>query len=167
VRVVVGIEYPWLPVKCNKCKSFGHLAYACTKVEKQVWIPKRTEPVRKDMPKQDVSVLKQTAGVRIVSAPKVVAKDQWTEIRSARKTPIAKPSVRDSPHWTNSFHLLARADGRFEAGEVRGSGAVSTSLQKVIEHALNEENANLLIDKGKGIMGEDEEVLMRGFSPTT
>jgi hypothetical protein len=72
------------------------------------------------MPKQDVSVLKQTVGVRIVSAPKVVAKDQWTKVRSARKTPIAKHSVRDSPHWTNSFHLLARADGRFEAGEVRG-----------------------------------------------
>jgi hypothetical protein len=28
VRVVVGIEYPWLPVKCKKWKSFGHLAYA-------------------------------------------------------------------------------------------------------------------------------------------
>jgi hypothetical protein len=22
-RRVVGIEYPWLPVKCKKCKSFG------------------------------------------------------------------------------------------------------------------------------------------------
>ena len=33
-RVVVGIEYPWLPVKCKKCKSFGHLSHACSKVEK-------------------------------------------------------------------------------------------------------------------------------------
>jgi hypothetical protein len=29
-RGVVGIEYPWLPVKCKKCKSFGQLNYACT-----------------------------------------------------------------------------------------------------------------------------------------
>lgn len=45
VRIVVGIEYPWLPIKYKKCKSFGHLAYACTKVEKQVWLPKRVEPI--------------------------------------------------------------------------------------------------------------------------
>ena len=29
-RVVVGIEFPWLPVKCKKCKSFSQLTYACT-----------------------------------------------------------------------------------------------------------------------------------------
>jgi hypothetical protein len=63
--------------------------------------------------------------------------------------------------------LLARIDGRFESGQVRGSDQISQSLQKVIEDALNEENANLLNDKGKSKMEEDEEVLMRGFSPTT
>jgi hypothetical protein len=74
--------------------------------------------------------------------------------------------VRESQHWTNSFHLLARADGKFESGKARGSGAFSNSLQKVIENALSEENESFLINKGKGKMGEDEEVLMRGFSPT-
>jgi hypothetical protein len=44
-KVVVGIEYPWLPVKCKKCKSFGHLSDACSKVDKQVWLPKKPEPV--------------------------------------------------------------------------------------------------------------------------
>jgi hypothetical protein len=44
-RVVVGVEYPWLPVKCKKCKSFGHLTFSCTKVEKQVWVPRRHEPI--------------------------------------------------------------------------------------------------------------------------
>jgi hypothetical protein len=48
--------------------------------------------------------------------------------------------------------LLARADGRFESREVRGSDQFSQSLQKVIEDALNEENANLLKDKGKSKM---------------
>jgi hypothetical protein len=47
-RVVVGIEYPWLALKCKKCKSFGHLSHSCTKIEKQVWIPKRVEPVQKN-----------------------------------------------------------------------------------------------------------------------
>jgi hypothetical protein len=39
IPVTVGIEYPWIPIKCNKCKLFGHAAHACTKVEKAVWIP--------------------------------------------------------------------------------------------------------------------------------
>jgi hypothetical protein len=33
-RVIVGVEYPWIPVKCKKCKTFGHLAHTCTKIEK-------------------------------------------------------------------------------------------------------------------------------------
>jgi phage FluMu protein Com len=51
-RVVVGIEYPWIPIKCMKCKSFGHLAHTCTKVEKssrfqkgQLWSLNRMELV--------------------------------------------------------------------------------------------------------------------------
>jgi hypothetical protein len=43
-KVAVGIEYPWLPVKCKKCKAFGHLAHTSTKIEKQIWLPKRTNP---------------------------------------------------------------------------------------------------------------------------
>jgi hypothetical protein len=165
-KVVVGIEYPWLPVKCKKCRSFGHLTYACTKIEKQVWVPRRSEPVQQDLPKHNGFVAKKVTDVMIVT-PGIVAKDQWNEVKSTRKTPIFEPSVHDNQrHWTNSFHLLARADGNFESGKVRGSGDVSNSLQNVIEHALNEESVNLLLSKGKGKMGEDEEVLMRGFSPT-
>jgi hypothetical protein len=33
VKVTVGIEYPWLPVKCKKCRSFGHLSHNCTRME--------------------------------------------------------------------------------------------------------------------------------------
>lgn len=45
---VVGIEYPWMPVKCKKCSVFGHLTRECgapgdpghgTKIKKQ-WKPK-------------------------------------------------------------------------------------------------------------------------------
>ena len=42
-KVPVGIEYPWLPVKCKKCKAFGHLTHTSTKIEKQIWLPKRTD----------------------------------------------------------------------------------------------------------------------------
>jgi hypothetical protein len=45
---VVGIEYPWIPVKCTKCSVFGYLTRNCgatgpsshgNKVKKQ-WVPK-------------------------------------------------------------------------------------------------------------------------------
>ena len=100
-------------------------------------------------------------------SPSSIAKDQWNEVRSARRTPISKPYVHDSQrHWTNSFHLLAKANGRFESEAMKGLGAVSNSIQKVIEHALNEESESILLAKEKGNMGEEEEVSMRGFSPT-
>jgi hypothetical protein len=38
--VTVGVVYPWLPPKCSVCKGFEYAAFACSKKEKQVWIPK-------------------------------------------------------------------------------------------------------------------------------
>ena len=63
--------------------------------------------------------------------------------------------------------MLTRADGRFEYGFVKDSGLVTNSIQQVNEQALNEDRENILLAKGKEKMGEDEEVLMRGFSPTS
>jgi hypothetical protein len=146
-RVVVGIEYPWLPVKCKKCKSFGHLSHACSKVDKQVWLPKKPETV-------------QNLNVESV-VEKAVTEPKWNVVRASRKTPSSKVNVSQK-HWSNSFHLLARADGRHESGEVRGSGTFS-SIQRALETALADENAKV---KGKGQMGDEEEVLRRGFSPT-
>jgi hypothetical protein len=45
---------------------------------------------------------------------------------------------------------------RYELDKVKGSGPHSQSLQRVIEYALKEENANLLKDKGKGKMEGDD-----------
>jgi hypothetical protein len=60
---------------------------------------------------------------------------------------------------------LARADSRFESGFVTDLGIVTNSIEQVMEQAMNEESENILLVKGKGKMGEDEEVLMGGFSP--
>lgn len=105
--------------------------------------------------------------MKVSNIPSDVGQKQWNVVRAAKRTPASKAIVRDSRrHWSNLFQLLARADGRYESGEVRRSGAVSNSLQKVIENPLNEESAVFLKDKRKGKMGEEEVVLMRGFSPT-
>jgi hypothetical protein len=157
---VVGIEYPWLPVKCKKCRSFGHLSHSCTKVEKQVWIPKKTEQ-KKFAVNNGYMVRKVTAAKS--ATPSVVDVDQWKVVRSAKRTLVANNIVRDSQkHWTNSFHLLARANG-----EVMRGVAGFSSIQDGFENALNEECVNQLKDKGKSKMEREEEVLMRGFSPIT
>lgn len=56
--VIVGIEYPWLPLKCKKCKSFGHASFACTKIEKVVWIPRKVEPTQKAPHKEPIALKK-------------------------------------------------------------------------------------------------------------
>jgi hypothetical protein len=38
--ISIGVQYPWLPLKCTLCKGFGHAVSACSKKEKQKWIPK-------------------------------------------------------------------------------------------------------------------------------
>ena len=147
-RVIVGVEYPWIPVKCKKCKTFGHLAHNCTEIEKQVWIPKRNAHV---FPNQEGYGTKKGSEVNVETIPSAVDREQWKIVKSTRKTPITKPAVMDSQrHWTISFHLLARADGRYESGEVIGSGPKPQSLQRVIENALNEESEIVLRDRRKG-----------------
>ncbi|XP_059441719.1 uncharacterized protein LOC132174022 [Corylus avellana] len=149
-RVVVGIEYPWLLVKCKKCKLFGHLSHTCTKVEKQVWLPKNTEPVQN----LNAGFVVEKAAELNNGGPNIRAEPKWNVVR-AKKTLVSKSTVKDNQsNWTNSFHLLARADGNLKSG-VRGSDTFS-SLQNVIESAMVEESAKI---KGKGKMGEEEEGL--------
>jgi hypothetical protein len=38
--IIVGIEYPWIPIKCPKCKAFGHSKHACLRKGKKLWWPK-------------------------------------------------------------------------------------------------------------------------------
>jgi hypothetical protein len=59
---------------------------------------------------------------------KITDKEQWSVVKSTKKTPISKIPARENYHWTNSFHLLTRADGRCGLGEVRDSSPKSQSL---------------------------------------
>jgi hypothetical protein len=80
-RVVVGVEYPWLPIKCKKCKSFGHLNYSCTKIEKQVWVPRRHEPIQKELPTQKVSVTNKANRAGNVNLGSVVRiNGMWSKV---------------------------------------------------------------------------------------
>jgi hypothetical protein len=115
-RVVVGIEYPWLPIKCKKCRSFGHLSHSCTKMEKQVWIPKKIE--QKEFAVNNGDMVRRVIAVKSATLS-VVDTDQWKVVRSAKRTLVANNIVKDSQKYlTNSFHLLARADGGVMSGLV-------------------------------------------------
>jgi hypothetical protein len=52
-------------------------------------------------------------------------------------------------------------DGNIKSGFIELENF--STLQNGVESALGEESAKV---KGKGKMGEEEEILMRGFSPT-
>ncbi|KAJ8759633.1 hypothetical protein K2173_009280 [Erythroxylum novogranatense] len=36
----VWVAIPWMPLKCDACKVFGHAVKGCPKKTKQVWVPK-------------------------------------------------------------------------------------------------------------------------------
>jgi hypothetical protein len=42
--LTIGVEYPWLPIRCKKCRLFGHATYTCTKAEKAIRVPRKQEP---------------------------------------------------------------------------------------------------------------------------
>lgn len=61
---------------------------------------------------------------------------------------------------SNSFKLLARAvDSAYEEGELRLNGPLLFEKVPVVVPKT--------LDKGKGLLGDEEEVLMMGFSPTS
>jgi hypothetical protein len=63
------------------------------------------------------------------ATPSVVDVDQWKVVRSAKRTLVANNIVRDSQkHWTNSFHLLARADGEVMRG-VAGFSSIQDGFE--------------------------------------
>jgi hypothetical protein len=146
----VGIEYPWLPIKCKKCHNFGHATHTCTKIEKAVWVPKK-EPARAQPAPQ----------VDKVASPRTVKGDTWNVVSRDKKTPKTRAHIVDnSKHWTNSFQFLARVDGRtFDNTEIRKS---NDALKQLLDAEME---PGPLVDKGKGKLEEDEEMLMRGFSP--
>jgi hypothetical protein len=91
--VAVGIEYPWLPVKCKKCKAFGHLAHTCTKIEKQIWLPKRIDPAHS---KQVGFEIKKVNEMKKGDMPNAVNSEQWKVVRPSRKFSTSKLSAKDS-----------------------------------------------------------------------
>lgn len=81
----------------------------------------------------------------------------------SKKTPQSRaPIVDNSKHWTNSFQLLARVDGRkLNNSEIRKS---NEALQQLLDEEMNL-GSSCPVDKGNEKLEEEEERLMRGFSP--
>jgi hypothetical protein len=151
--IKIGIEYPWLPIRCKKCKLFGHATHTCSKSEKAIWIPRWKAPAQ-----VEVQAVPPTTK-NVVGKPSTSNADQWTVVK-AKKTPKSRVISEDnSRHWTNSFQLLARADGRkFDEEAVRNSNLA-------LQQALAELDECDPKDKGKGILEEEGEDFSRGFSP--
>jgi hypothetical protein len=152
----VGIEYPWLPIKCKKCNTFGHATHTCTKIEKAVWLPRRKEPAQTGpVPK-----------VQARAAPKVLPKsggndkpgsssaDQLTVVSRFKRTPKSRnTAVDNSKHWTNSFQLLAQAKGKkYDDSEIRKS---NEALQLLLDEEMDR-TPSCPVDKGKGKLEEEE-----------
>jgi hypothetical protein len=114
--LTIGVEYPWLPIRCKKCRLFGHATYTSTKDEKAVRVPRKQEP------EKVVEHHKHKLNANGETKQGPVGACQWSVVKP-RKTPKSMSNVADnSGHWTNSFQLLARVDRvKFNVEEIKKS----------------------------------------------
>jgi hypothetical protein len=126
--IKIGVEYPWLPIKCNKCSIFGHATHTCPKTKKAIWVPRKKEPTKQEVVKK--AYVKESFGG--VDKPGPSGMEKWTVVNHAKKTPKTRPiAVDNSVHWTNSFQLLARVEGlKFDDTEIRKS---NEALQLILD----------------------------------
>jgi hypothetical protein len=135
--------YPWLPPKCSLCGGFGHLAYACAKKEKKIWLPKQV-------------------GYQAVKNIQMAAKQSTPKHFDQT---IRKPSSGSKPkrkegglRLSNSFDAIGM--------EIDAEGEVHDKTPSTFLDFF--EKAISSRDKGKAKIGEHEEDvdLEKGFSPT-
>jgi hypothetical protein len=144
--VKIGIEYPWLPIKCKKCRSFGHASHTCTKIEKSVWIPRgRGLAQQVNVPKNSTFLKGQVDQIAKASSSN---EEQWNVVNKSKRTPKSHPPIVDnSQNWTNSFQLLAKVEGRkYDKSEIRKS---NEALQQILDEMVDPD-PSCAIDRGKG-----------------
>jgi hypothetical protein len=166
--VTIGVEYPWISIKCSTCHAFGHPTYACSRKEKKVWAPKK--------------VVQQQEGTEVQKV-KTDKQYEWTEVQ--RKVKNAEPQVFDKTvirsaagtsrnhqnaggALSNSFKVLSKTHDvkELEDGEVSVKGKDSSRLHKILEAAVGVKNLIHKGELGKEIEQPDGEFAGRDFSPT-
>jgi hypothetical protein len=138
--VTVGVEYPWLPPKCSTCGNFGHAAYACSKKDKKMWMPKnvRNGYVKKSTPVKN----------KVVPFDKTIRKPAGNSNLNSKIGGI---------RLVNSFDAIGGLLKEEEEGEELEMRTPTTFLV-VFEKAISSQS------KGKGkVTGSP--VGNRGFSP--
>jgi hypothetical protein len=154
--IKIGIEYPWIPIRCKNCSLFGHATHTCTKIEKPLWFSRKQEPV--EVPRNFPNRVEQ---VRRHIDPGVSKGNHWTVVKS-RKTPKKIVDLDNSHHWSNSFQLIASAGGQhFDQEAVQRS---NLELQQELDE-MGFAGFPTPIDKGKGKLEEEEDGHSRGVTP--
>jgi hypothetical protein len=173
--VSIGVEYPWIPVQCKNCKSFGHAAYSCYKVEKKIWVPKAptTKNQKVEMKVQGVIPLVHNNEWKEISAPRTRKHKEgdMDGSSSSRGSPGNQVLINNTNKkvWSNSFEALRnKEDVEFEEGEIKSNRIAINAIQKIIGDVLNKEYPKLKLKtlKGEGQVDEENDHEGRGFSPT-
>lgn len=141
-NITIGVEYPWLPLKCSCCGGVGHAAYSCSKKDKQVWIPKVQKPEM---------VRKSLTGASKQKAP---------FDRTIRKPDRASKSKGNygGIRLSNSFGPIGHNE-KEEKEEEEVQSRTPITFFEVFENTLTTR------DKGKAKVKESS-LGERGFSPT-
>lgn len=172
--IVVGVEYPWLPMKCSHCHAFGYVVHACSKVERKAWIPKKpvncVVPVKiHDARKNAALVEGQESGKfdKTVTRPPKALSDVADQSPTPSKQVVQKPL--NAKLGSNSFialHTIAYSG--LEEGEICTNHAQINTIQRLIKETLYQEHGRPKVQSlsSKEPIGVRVEHHGRGFSPT-
>jgi hypothetical protein len=175
--VPIAVEYPWIPVQCKNCKSFGHAIYSCPKVEKKVWVPKACV-LLKQADKENNQVgrhnFKTKASKGVSQVGEVVHQPTPGKTKDVLLAVENSPAVviqgnQNTKAWPNSFEVMRNKKAvKLEGREIQKSRMAITAIQKIIEDALYEEHSRLKVIQSKGKEPEEKEDghQGRGFSPS-
>ncbi|KAF5185575.1 hypothetical protein FRX31_024839 [Thalictrum thalictroides] len=114
---VVKVEYDWIPSKCSKCSSFGHLTNKCNRKVTPLWQARTDDAgpscVRdSDGVEIQPHILKE---VEISNAKEVV---EWsTPPTSPTRVPIAQAKAQDKVISANRFSSLQDLDEEEDGSE--------------------------------------------------
>lgn len=126
----IEVECPWLPPKCSLCEGFGHAAYACSKKEKKVWIPKGANR------NVNNAVRKTGKANLVIPFERIVRKPEIT---------LKLKNKGEEVRLSNSFEAIGKIEMKEGFEEV--SKPIPTTFLEVFEKALSSKG------KGKAKMG--------------
>ncbi|KAJ4911054.1 hypothetical protein Rs2_05675 [Raphanus sativus] len=146
-EVVIDVTYPWLPVKCDACKKYGHKMDSCSAVAA---VPPHGENnVTNSRP--------ETSRKRSKSRP---GRSRFNPSKNAapRYSPVKRATDADGSQAVSDAALPVAAGDNERSSETATDAAVTSNSSQEGDVKTLVENTQVSVDKAKEVLLEEGEI---------